>query len=239
MFTITPCNFSSSIGPSCDTDPAPSVKIMSPSRRIRRRRRHGVFKRTGIANLLKSRQSPILRANASPVMPSIGCSLAAINVQHHQRVGVVESGRKFVHQIAGAGVAMRLEDDVDLAIAALPRRRQRRPNLGRMMAVVVNHADARGLPAQLKAPVHAAEILQRVANLRIPECRVRCPPRLRRSRSARCARPGTCRARNSPRIAVRDSVHLRQSEARRACPIELSVARARLGDSRLPDSCLI
>ena len=37
---------------------------------------------------------------------------------------------------------MRLEDDVDLAEAALPRRRQRGADLGRMVAVIVDHGDA-------------------------------------------------------------------------------------------------
>ena len=43
-----------------------------------------------------------------------------VNIEDDQRVGVLERGGEFVHQIAGAGVAVGLEDDVNLAEAALP-----------------------------------------------------------------------------------------------------------------------
>ena len=45
------------------------------------------------------------------------------------------------------------------------RRRQRRTDFGRMMAVVVDHGDAALGAAHLKAPVHATEFGQGFANL--------------------------------------------------------------------------
>ena len=60
---------------------------------------------------------------------------------------------------------MRLEDHVDLAVSALAGRGQRRPNLGGMVAVVVDDADAAGFAAQLKAAVHAAKVFQRLADM--------------------------------------------------------------------------
>ena len=60
---------------------------------------------------------------------------------------------------------MRLKYHVDLLEAALSGGRQRGANLGRMMAIVVNHADPGCLAAQLEPPVYAAEIFQRRADV--------------------------------------------------------------------------
>src|SRR5579863_1809712 len=87
-----------------------------------------------------------------------------INIQHKQRIGVAEGGSEFFHQVARARVAMRLEYDVNLAEAALLRRRQRGFDLGWMMAIIVDHAHTRSTPAKLEAPVYAAELIERRAD---------------------------------------------------------------------------
>src|SRR4029077_7709764 len=63
-------------------------------------------------------------------------------------------------QIAGPRVPMRLEHDMNLAKAALPRRRQRRLDLRRMVPLVVNDTNTRRPPAQLESPVNPAELVQ-------------------------------------------------------------------------------
>src|SRR5260370_27265772 len=87
-----------------------------------------------------------------------------VDIEHADGVGVRECGAEFVEQVAGARVAMRLEDHVDALESALPRRRKGRTNLRGMMAVVVNHADAVHRALELKAPVHAAEFFESFAD---------------------------------------------------------------------------
>jgi hypothetical protein len=58
-----------------------------------------------------------------------------------------------------------LKYDVYLAEAALPGSRQRGASLGRMMAVVIDHAYPGGLAPQLEAPVHPAEIFKGCADV--------------------------------------------------------------------------
>ena len=80
-------------------------------------------------------------------------------------IGIAERGGEFIEQQLRARVAVRLKDDVDLAEAALPRRRQRGANLGGMMAVVVDHGDAVGAALELEAAIHAVEVGQAFADL--------------------------------------------------------------------------
>src|SRR5262245_20322072 len=56
---------------------------------------------------------------------------------------------------------MRLEDDVNLAESALLRRSERHLDLGGLVFVVSDHADARRAAAQLKAPVDPTELIER------------------------------------------------------------------------------
>src|SRR5579864_9409811 len=93
-----------------------------------------------------------------------GLFAGGVNIEDEERVGIIERGGEFFDEIAGACVAMRLEDDMDLLEAALPRRRQRRLDLGGMMAVVVDHAHAGNASAQLEPAVDAAELVERRAD---------------------------------------------------------------------------
>ena len=88
-----------------------------------------------------------------------------INVENEQTVGIVERMHKLVHERLRAGVTMRLEDDVNFAETALPRRREGGANLGRMMPVVVDHADSVNRASQLEATIHAAKVLKGCADL--------------------------------------------------------------------------
>ena len=153
------CSLARIMGPNWDTLPAPRVKIMSPGRAAATARADSIGKGTGV------RWLPFPFSADSAGQSFAGDALdrrfaGGINVEDGQRVGILKCGGEFVHEIAGASVAMRLEYDVDFAEAALPGGRQRGTNLGRMVAVVINHADARGLTSQLEPAVHAAEVLE-------------------------------------------------------------------------------
>jgi hypothetical protein len=89
-----------------------------------------------------------------------------INIQYEQRVGVREGGGELIHQVASSGVAVRLKDHVNLAIAALSGRRERCANLGGMVAIVVDDCDTSNLAAQLETPVDSAKVFKRLANVR-------------------------------------------------------------------------
>ena len=87
-----------------------------------------------------------------------------VDIEHEERVGVVERRSEFFHQVAGSRVAMRLEDDVNLAECALAGGRERSFDFGRMMAVVVDNADACDASPELKTAVDAAELVERGTN---------------------------------------------------------------------------
>ena len=87
-----------------------------------------------------------------------------VDVGEKQLVGAVEGIEEVAEQVARARVAVRLKEHDDAAPEALARRRQRRPDLGRMVPVVAHHHDAADLAADLEAPVDAAELRQRVAH---------------------------------------------------------------------------
>src|SRR5258706_16162688 len=67
-----------------------------------------------------------------------------IDVEDEDGVGVGEGGCEIVHEIAGAGVAVGLEDYVDMMESALAGSGGRGANFGWRMAVVVNYRDAGG-----------------------------------------------------------------------------------------------
>src|ERR1700730_7993425 len=71
-----------------------------------------------------------------------------------------KSGGELDHKITRAGIAVGLKYHVDFAEAALAGGSQCGANLRGMMAVVINHADAGYLSAQLKTAVHATKIFQ-------------------------------------------------------------------------------
>src|ERR1017187_1304285 len=89
-----------------------------------------------------------------------GLLAGGVDVEYEERIGVVKGGGEFLDQVAGAGVAVGLEDDVNLAESALAGRGQRGLDLGRMVAVVVDDAHAGGAAAQLEAAIDAAELIE-------------------------------------------------------------------------------
>src|SRR5262245_46427899 len=80
-----------------------------------------------------------------------------IDVGHDQNVGVVERCQELVVQVKCPRVAVGLEGDDAPAGEALARRGQGRPDLRRVMAVVVHQQDPRHLALDLKAPLDAGE----------------------------------------------------------------------------------
>src|ERR1035438_4063282 len=88
-----------------------------------------------------------------------------IDVEHGGRVGIAKRSGEIVEQQLRAGIAVRLEDDVDLSEPAFTRRRKCRAYLGGMVAVVVDHGHVVDAPLELEAAVHSVEFLQTLANL--------------------------------------------------------------------------
>ena len=126
-----------------------------------------------------------------------------VDVRQHEHVGVVEGAREVVEEIARARVAVRLEGDHDAAGVHLARGGERRADLGRVVAVVVDHAHAaRPRPCSRSAA-------RRRRSSRAPPRRRRTGPRARArpraSASAFCTlwRPAQRqrRARRAPRRA--------------------------------------
>src|SRR5215475_10090937 len=94
------------------------------------------------------------------------CRLAGrVNLEQLQGVGILEGGREVVHQIAGAGVAVWLKDHMHPFETTLAGGFEGGPNLGGMMPVIVDHANAGSFSPQLKATIDATKILQTCANV--------------------------------------------------------------------------
>src|SRR5580692_5861393 len=91
---------------------------------------HGVSRRTRVLNALPTLLANPLRENFSR-NPLDRLLTGRVNVEHEQRISIAEGGREVVHQVARTRIAMRLEDDMDLAKPALSRRRQCSLDLGR------------------------------------------------------------------------------------------------------------
>jgi hypothetical protein len=124
--------------------PAPSSTTRSPllaSWAIRAGRA------AGLSSARARRWPNFLRPStrASRSTPSIGCLAGRVDVGDDHGVGVVEARAELGHQVAQAGVAVRLDHGDDLAV----RRHgagglQHGGDLDRVVAVVVDHADAVG-----------------------------------------------------------------------------------------------
>src|SRR5438067_4577340 len=85
-----------------------------------------------------------------------------VDVGQHEDVDLVERLQEFVEQVAGAGVAVRLEGRHQPAREALPRGAQRGADLLGMVRVVVHHEHVLLLPLHLEAAMDAAELLEGV-----------------------------------------------------------------------------
>ncbi len=82
-----------------------------------------------------------------------------VDIGQQDVIGAGQRRSERVHQRGGARVAMRLKGDHD-APPERARRRQHRRDLGRVMAVVVDHEDPVRLAADVEAPLRAAEVLE-------------------------------------------------------------------------------
>src|ERR1035438_3957846 len=88
-----------------------------------------------------------------------------INIKQAKRVGVGEGGSELIHQIASAGEPVRLKDHMHPPESALASGGQRGPYFRRMVAVIVNHADARDRTFELEAPINSTKFVKRGTNL--------------------------------------------------------------------------
>ena len=84
----------------------------------------------------------------------------SVDRQHEYAVRVGERSAKLVEQVAGAAIAMRLEDNVNASMTAFARGGKCSANLGGVVAVVVDHGNAARLSANLKTPINAAKKLE-------------------------------------------------------------------------------
>ena len=87
--------------------------------------------------VLADRLGELLRRDARDRLLAGG-----VDVGDEHDVGLVERARELVEEIARAGVAMRLEGDDDAPVVGALRRVERRLDLGRVVAVVVDERDA-------------------------------------------------------------------------------------------------
>src|SRR5712692_10494567 len=92
---------------------------------------------------------------------NVGNWLLARRVDVHQikHVGAVERALEVVEKIARPGVTVRLKDRDDAASKRGPRGRKCRPNLRRMMRVVVEHDSSPGFTLDFETPVNPPELL--------------------------------------------------------------------------------
>src|SRR5688500_13200314 len=85
---------------------------------------------------------------------------SCINVQQINIVRVIERPREVVHQVHCARITMRLKNCMQARKMAVPGSGERRANLRRMMAVIVEYSDAFFLASLLKPPVDTGKQVQ-------------------------------------------------------------------------------
>src|SRR4051794_19542629 len=81
------------------------------------------------------------------------------------RVRLMECSSEIIHQSLRPRITMRLEQYMHLLIAASARRGQRRANLGRMMAIIIDNRHASFGALHLKPAIDSSELRQPFANL--------------------------------------------------------------------------
>src|SRR5262245_21016403 len=89
-----------------------------------------------------------------------------VDLGEEEEVRTPERIAERAEEITGARVAVRLEEDDDTPRPRLPEPLEGRPDLGRMVAVVVDHCDPRGLALHLEAPADPREHVDARRDLR-------------------------------------------------------------------------
>src|SRR5213593_1884307 len=87
-----------------------------------------------------------------------------VDVHHDQHVSQIERRQELVPQMLGPGVAVRLKHRHDPTVEAGLGGGQGRPDLGRVMTVVVDHRDATGTTQDLKSALDSGESGERPLN---------------------------------------------------------------------------
>jgi len=94
-----------------------------------------------------------------------GFFAGCVDGQDYNSIGIRERTTKLVQKIKGSGEPVRLEDDMNVLVAALAGCGQCGANLGGMVAVIVDDGDAARLATQLETPVHAAKVAEAFCDL--------------------------------------------------------------------------
>ncbi len=89
-----------------------------------------------------------------------GLLARGIDVEDDERVGIAEGLGEIVHQLLRSAIAVRLENDMNFAIAALLCGGKGGTDFGRVMAVVVDHTDSSARAPELKAAVNPTEVVE-------------------------------------------------------------------------------
>ena len=146
--------------------PAPIVSTTSPSRTMSASARGSSSSAPSSTGSTRPRER-IARHSAFASAPAIGGSPAGVDLGDDERVRLREHLGEVVEQVARARVAVRLEHQHDAPIGpALARGLERRRDLGRVMAVVVDQrrcgrAPVSSSPSHLQPPVDALELRER------------------------------------------------------------------------------
>src|SRR5260370_34379750 len=95
-----------------------------------------------------------------PARGDIGDRLFAcgIDLKQVENIGVIESRKKIVEEIAEPGVPMRLKDCDYAPLERRANRGERRADFGRMMRIVVEHDTPGGFALDLEAPADSATL---------------------------------------------------------------------------------
>ena len=204
--------------------PAPSVITRSPVAQLGHEHVRAPASRSA-HEVARARwpRARIASASSAASTPGIFSSPARVDLRQHEHGRRRGRRGELVEEVARARVAVRLEDDHDAARVELARGRERRADLGRVVAVVVDDADPGRAALRLEAALDAAEALERVGGGAERHVDARAPPRARRARSARCAGPASGSRTSPERVAA--AAH---AEAhRRALAADLASRRSR------------
>ena len=149
-----------SSGPTRVMSPAPRVRTTSPGHE---RIEHPAADVRAVGSNMASAPAPSGRVRHLAAAHAGHRLLPRrVDLGHDHQVG---GGQRLTHRLPvrrGAGVQVRLEHRHEPPPGkGLPRRRERRDQLRRMVRVVVDHLDAAVLAQPLEPPAHAAELRQR------------------------------------------------------------------------------
>ena len=148
------------MGPSWTTLPAPSVRTRSPGCGRAGRKVSGISERGGICRVGPALIEALGKALAGDAVD--GSFAGGIDIEHRDGVGGGEGRSELIEEQLRAGIAVRLEDDMNAAKTALASGGEGGADLGGMVAVVVDNGDAVHAALELKAAVDPVVFCQAI-----------------------------------------------------------------------------